>query len=140
VQPQQHLQHAIQVASEAHGGQMDKTGHPYVEHCRRVADLVATEEEQIVAYLHDIPEKASGWTLDRLRQEGFSSAVIAAVDAMTKRVGENDDDFVRRAIANPIARAVKKADLEDNLVQAEEAGLETAKYLRGLEIIRRGKA
>jgi len=102
--------------------------------------LVATEEEQIVAYLHDIPEKASGWTLDRLRQEGFSSAVIAAVDAMTKRVGEDDDDFVRRAIANPIARAVKKADLEDNLVQAEEAGLETAKYLRGLEIIQRGKA
>ncbi len=59
---------------------------------------------------------------------------------MTKRVGEDDDDFVRRAIANPIARAVKKADLEDNLVQAEEAGLETAKYLRGLEIIQRGKA
>ena len=68
MQPQQHLQHAIQVASEAHGGQMDKTGHPYVEHCRRVADLVATEEEQIVAYLHDIPEKrrAGHWIgLDR---------------------------------------------------------------------------
>lgn len=135
MQTEQHLQHAIQIASNAHDGQMDKLGNPYVSHCRRVASLLVSDEERVVAYLHDVPEKASAWTIDRLREEGFSAAVVAAVDALTRRAGEGDEEFVRRAISNPLAKAVKRADLEDNLVQAEEAGQPTDKYIRGLEIV-----
>jgi (p)ppGpp synthase/HD superfamily hydrolase len=135
MQIKQLLQRAIQIAAEAHEGQQDKVGNPYFDHCRRVADLVVGDEERIIAFLHDVPEKGSGWTLDRLKQEGFSPSVIAAVDALTKRVGEADHEFVRRAASNRLARAVKQADLEDNLVQAKQAGLDTSKYLHGLEIL-----
>lgn len=135
MQIEQLLQRAIQIAAEAHKGQQDKVGNPYFDHCRRVAELVMGDEERLIAFLHDVPEKGSGWTLDRLRQEGFSQPVIAAVDALTKRLGEADDEFVRRAASNPLARAVKQADLEDNLVQAEQAGLDTSKYLHGLKIL-----
>lgn len=132
---EQLLQRAIQIAAEAHQGQKDKVGHPYFDHCRRVAERVVGDEERIIAFLHDVPEKGSGWTLDRLREEGFSPSVIAAVDALTRRLGEADDAFVRRAASNPLARPVKQADLEDNFVQAEQAGLDTSKYLDGLALL-----
>lgn len=132
----QHLDHAMQIAIEAHRGQVDKTGRPFFEHCQRVALLVSGDEARTVAYLHDVAEKGSGWTLDRLREEGFPPAIISAVDALTRRPDEPDDEFVRRAAANPLALPVKQADLEDNLRQAEQAGKNTEKYQRGLDILR----
>jgi (p)ppGpp synthase/HD superfamily hydrolase len=131
----QHLDHAMQIALEAHEGQVDKTGRPFFEHCQRVALLVSGDEARTVAYLHDVAEKGSGWTLDRLREEGFPSAIISAVDALTRRPEEPDDEFVRRATANPLALSVKQADLEDNLRQAEQAGKKTEKYQRGLDLL-----
>ncbi|OWO94080.1 metal-dependent phosphohydrolase [Rhizobium esperanzae] len=131
----QHLDHAMQIALEAHEGQVDKTGRPFFEHCQRVALLVSGDEARTVAYLHDVAEKGSGWTLDRLREEGFPSAIISAVDALTRRPEESDDEFVRRATANPLALSVKQADLEDNLRQAEQAGKKTEKYQRGLDLL-----
>ncbi|ARO27839.1 metal-dependent phosphohydrolase HD domain-containing protein (plasmid) [Rhizobium sp. TAL182] len=131
----QHLDHAMQIALEAHEGQVDKTGRPFFEHCQRIALLVSGDDARTVAYLHDVAEKGSGWTLDRLREEGFPSAIISAVDALTRRPGEPDDEFVRRAASNPLALPVKQADLEDNLRQAEQAGKKTEKYQRGLDLL-----
>ncbi|MDE1996936.1 MAG: metal-dependent phosphohydrolase [Rhizobiaceae bacterium] len=131
-----HLDHAIQIALQAHDGQMDKIGRPFFEHCQRVALLVSGEEAQTVAYLHDAVEKGKGWTLDRLKEEGFRPAILTAVDALTRRPDEEDDDFVRRAAANPLARPVKHADLEDNLWQAQQVGGKQQKYQRGLDILR----
>ncbi|MBX4976884.1 HD domain-containing protein [Rhizobium lentis] len=133
----QHLDHAMQIAIEAHKGQVDKTGQPFFEHCQRVALLVSGDEARTVAYLHDVAEKGSGWTLDRLREEGFPPAIISAVDALTRRPDEPEDEFVRRAAANPLALPVKQADLEDNLRQAEQAGKNTEKYQRGLDLLRK---
>ena len=132
MQTARHLDHARQVAMDAHEGQQDKIGNPYFQHCERVAGKVMSESEKVVAYLHDIPEKAPGWTIDRLREEGFSASVIAAVDALTRRSGENDESFIRRAASNALARAVKRADLEDNRFQAERAGLDPEKFEKGL--------
>ena len=132
----QHLDHAIQVALTAHEGQADKTGRPFFEHCQRVALLVSGDERRTIAYLHDVVEKGSGWTLDRLREDGFAPAIISAVDALTRRPDESDDDFVRRAASNPLALPVKQADLEDNLRQAEQTGKNTEKYQRGLDLLR----
>jgi hypothetical protein len=75
-----------------------------------------TLEERIVAVLHDVVEDGAGWSLERLREEGFSEEIVAAVDAVTKRPSEEDDyeAFVRRAGENPIGRRVKRADLRDN--------------------------
>ncbi|MBB5577967.1 MULTISPECIES: HD domain-containing protein [Rhizobium] len=130
------LDHAMKIATEAHAGQADKLGNPYVEHCRRVALAVSGENEKIVAYLHDVVEKGPGWTIDRLRQEGFSPSVLSAVDALTKHADEDENAFVHRAIANAMARPVKKADLEDNLWQQQRIGGDTDKYRRDLDTIR----
>ncbi|NRP74520.1 hypothetical protein ILFOPFJJ_05442 [Ensifer psoraleae] len=135
----QHLDHAIQVALEAHEGQADKVGRPYFEHCQRVALLVSGDEARTIAYLHDIVEKGRGWTLDRLKEEGFPSPIISAVDALTRRSGESDDELVRRAASNPLALPVKQADLEDNLWQVDQTGGDAEKYRRGLDILRDSK-
>jgi (p)ppGpp synthase/HD superfamily hydrolase len=129
------LSDAIKIAESAHAGQLDKIGRPYISHCRRVADQQPDEERRTIAYLHDVAEKAPGWTLTRLMGEGFSPGIIAAVDALTRRMGETDDAFLHRAIANPLARAVKKADLEDNLAQMREKGGNGDQYERGLRLI-----
>ncbi|WP_431321309.1 HD domain-containing protein [Rhizobium sp. YTU87027] len=134
-QPAVDLLHAAKIAFKAHADQTDKTGAPYFLHCRRVADAVGGGDERVVAYLHDVVEKGSGWTLDRLRKEDFSSTIVEAVDALTRRPDENDDEFVMRALRNPLARPVKIADLKDNLAQAEKAGSDPGKYEKGLKIV-----
>lgn len=130
-----HLDHAILVAQSAHEGQSDKTGQSYFEHCRRVAAAVADDTGKVVAYLHDVVEKGKGWTLDRLREEGFPPDIVGAVDAMTRRRDEEWETFVRRAASNPVANPVKRADLEDNLSQVQTIGEDGEKYLNALRIV-----
>jgi (p)ppGpp synthase/HD superfamily hydrolase len=129
------LEHALQIATDAHAGQKDKLGAPYAGHCRRVAEAVDGLDEKIVAWLHDVVEKADQWSLADLRGAGFSDRIVAAVDAMTRREGEGDVAFVRRAASNALARPVKRADLEDNLLQARQAGTSIRKYEEGLRIL-----
>ncbi|WP_132653241.1 MULTISPECIES: HD domain-containing protein [unclassified Rhizobium] len=125
----------MQIAATAHEGQSDKTGAPYFSHCQRVADGVESDGEKIVAYLHDIVEKGKGWTLERIRAEGFTSEIIDAVNALTRRPEETDEEFVTRAAGNALARPVKLADLKDNLAQAKKTGADTAKYIAGLRTL-----
>ena len=108
------LERAIAIAAEAHAGQVDKAGAPYILHPLRVMLACQTDEERIVGVLHDVCEDCPGWDFARLRAEGFSEQVIAGLDAVTKREGEDYPAFVRRAAADPIGRAVKRADLADN--------------------------
>lgn len=116
------LPRAIEIAHEAHAGQVDKAGAPYIAHPLRVMARVSTVEERIVAVLHDVVEDCAskGWTLERLRDhERFSAAVIEALAAVTHEPIGSDEEAayfqaIRRAAANPIARNVKRADLQDN--------------------------
>ncbi|MBP2561815.1 (p)ppGpp synthase/HD superfamily hydrolase [Neorhizobium galegae] len=126
---------AIAIATQAHEGQSSKTGGPFIDHVRRVAENVAGENEKQVAWLHDVVEKGPGWTFERLREEGFSQAVVDAVDAMSKRDGEEYFAFVRRSIENPLARPVKRADLTDNLAQMRQMGGDGSKFAEGLRIL-----
>lgn len=129
------LKRAAAIASEVHQGQSNKTGAPFIEHVRRVAEAVSGSDERLVAWLHDVVEKGLDWTLDRLRAEGFPEPVVSAVDAMTKRDGEDYFDFVRRSIRNPLARPVKRADLTDNLAQMRQIGGDASKFLEALRIL-----
>jgi (p)ppGpp synthase/HD superfamily hydrolase len=108
------LERAIVIAAEAHAGQRDKVGETYILHPLRVMLAVRTPEERMAAVLHDVVEDTP-WTLDALRAEGFSAEVVEAVDAVTRREGEDYFDFVARAGTNRVARPVKVADLRDNL-------------------------
>lgn len=129
------LEKAIAIATEAHKGQSSKTGGPFIDHVRRVAESVSGEDEKLVGWLHDVVEKGPGWTFERLRQEGFSERVVDAVDAMSKRDGEEYFAFVRRSIKDPLARPVKRADLTDNLAQMRQMGGDGSKFAEGLRIL-----
>ncbi|HEX6041952.1 HD domain-containing protein [Longimicrobium sp.] len=108
------LEEAIAIAAQAHRGQTDRAGAPYILHPLRMMFAVRTDAERMAAVLHDVVEDTD-WTLDALRGRGFSDEVIDAVDHLTRREGETYDDFVRRAARHPVARRVKLADLEDNM-------------------------
>lgn len=108
------LEKAISIAVEAHRGQKDKNGKPYILHPISVMGKVRTETDKIVAILHDVVEDTD-WTFDDLRKEGFPPEILDALDCVTKREGEPYEEFVKRSASNPIARRVKLADLEDNM-------------------------
>jgi (p)ppGpp synthase/HD superfamily hydrolase len=108
------LDRAIALARKAHEGQVDKAGLPYIGHPIRVMNNLADVEEKIVGVLHDVVED-SDLTLDTLRELGFTEVVVEAIDALTKRSGENYEAYLSRVMSNPIALKVKIADMKDNL-------------------------
>ncbi len=105
---------AKDLATERHQGQFDKSGEPYINHPKRVADGVKTPEEKMVAWLHDILEDTNT-TADELLELGFSLDVVKAVQALTKEPGETRISAAHRTAANRIAVAVKLSDLTDNM-------------------------
>lgn len=107
------LERAIVIAAEAHAGQTDKAGAPYVLHPLRMMLCLSTSDERIVAVLHDVVEDC-GVSLEMLRADGFSEQVLEAIDSVTRRTEESYEAFVLRAASNPIGRRVKLADLRDN--------------------------
>lgn len=107
------LERAISLAATAHAGQVDKGGHPYILHPLRVMLRMGTDALRIVAVLHDVLEDTALAPAD-LQAAGFEPALIEALEALTRRPGEPYDAFVQRAAANPLARAVKLADIADN--------------------------
>jgi len=108
------VERAVQIAAQAHQGQHDKAGAPYLLHPLRLMMRMESEAAMMAAVLHDVVED-SEWTLDQLRAEGFSEEVLQAVECLTHRLGESYDEFVARVQTNAIARQVKLADLEDNM-------------------------
>jgi (p)ppGpp synthase/HD superfamily hydrolase len=116
------LERAIEIAATAHAGQQDKAGAPYILHPLRVMLAQKQPAQRIAAILHDVVEDTP-WTLEQLRAEGFSDDVLSAVDALTKREGEDYFAFVDRAGRDPVARAVKIADIRDNMDVSRIAGV-----------------
>lgn len=126
---------ARDIATRAHRGQTDKSGADYIDHPRRVAQRVrhyATADQQdaaqVVAWLHDVVEDTPV-TLDALRSE-FPEEIVAGVDAMTRRADEEHDDYYRRVAADPLARVIKQADLDDNTDPARTALLDPETRVR----------
>ena len=62
------LQRAIEIATLAHQGQVDKSGKEYIGHPLRVMEMGKTEDERIVGVLHDVVED-TGWTFEKLAEE-----------------------------------------------------------------------
>jgi (p)ppGpp synthase/HD superfamily hydrolase len=109
------LARAIEIATEAHKGQVDKAGNEYIGHPLRVMEMGKTEEEKIVGVLHDVVEDTD-WSFERLEAEGFAPEIIAALKCVTKiSENENYDAFIERVKKNPLATAVKINDLTDNM-------------------------
>ncbi|MDL2286592.1 HD domain-containing protein [Desulfococcaceae bacterium OttesenSCG-928-F15] len=108
------LERAIAIAVNAHLGQKDKGGEPYILHPLRVMLALEDEEDRMTAVLHDVVEDTE-ISLESLRDSGFSETVLCAVDALTKKPGESRMQAAERIKKNPVARRVKLADLADNM-------------------------
>ena len=104
---------ALKLCFEAHRDQVDKTGLPYVFHPFHLAEQMADEETTVCALLHDVVEDTD-YTLDDLKEMGFSQSVLEALSLLTHEEGVSYMDYVKRIKANEIARAVKIADLRHN--------------------------
>jgi (p)ppGpp synthase/HD superfamily hydrolase len=107
------LSEAIVLAADAHRGQVDKAGQPYILHVLRVMLACKRDEQRIAAALHDVVEDC-GYLAADLAPE-FGDTIADAVDALSRREGETYAAFIDRCALNPIARVVKLADLADNM-------------------------
>ena len=104
---------ALKLCFEAHKEQTDKSGMPYVFHPFHLAEQMTTEETTIVALLHDLVEDTD-YTIEDLTNMGFDKAVTDAIALMTHADDVDYMDYVRQIKENPIAKAVKMADLQHN--------------------------
>ena len=110
------LERAIEIAREAHRGQVDRAGAEYIGHAMRVMEAGRTTEEKIVGVLHDVVEDSVEWSFERLEQEGFAPEIIEALRCVTKRLEDEPyDKFIARVKTNKLAVAVKLNDLTDNM-------------------------
>ena len=105
---------AYALAKRKHGGRLDKRGRPLFGHVQRVSERCGTPIERAVALLHDIVEDTD-IRLDDLRSIGFPEEVVGPVGLLTRRRGQRYQSYIRRLRNDPVARAVKLADLADNL-------------------------
>lgn len=107
------LELALSIATEAHNWQFDKAGVDYIEHPIYVASQVDTEEEKAVALLHDVIED-SPFTAEELLLAGLPETVVAAVQILSKKKGQDYQTYLENVKSNPLARVVKLADLKHN--------------------------
>ena len=111
------LRQAIKFAENYHNGQTDKAGSPYVWHLCRVAERVDTEEEKVVAWLHDTledrPEMCVQGQLYSFELI-YGVEVANALKAITRLPDESYADYIKRVKKNPLATKVKISDLIDN--------------------------
>lgn len=104
---------ALEIATRAHAGQTDKAGQPYINHPIHIAETMETEDQTVVALLHDVVEDSS-WTLDDLAKEGFTGEQVEAVAALTHDPSVTYFEYIRSIKPDPLATAVKIADLRHN--------------------------
>ena len=104
---------ALNLCFEAHKDQRDKSGQPYVFHPFHLAEQMTDETTTIVALLHDVVEDTD-YTLEDLANMGFDTTVIEALRLLTHDDDTPYMDYVAKIKDNPVAKAVKLADLRHN--------------------------
>lgn len=106
------LAKAYDMAMRLHAGQVDRSNVPYFYHLLIVALSLNTKAERIVAFLHDVLEDCP-ITFDELALD-FNHEICTAVKLLTHNQDEDYGDYIQKIKINPLARAVKLADLSHN--------------------------
>ena len=137
---------ALDMCFRAHKDQTDNAGAPYVFHVFYVADRMADEATTVTALLHDIVKEA-GYTFEQVQAAGFGENILEALRLLTYSDENPSEEAYLQYIAalkqNPIARAVKIADLEHNC-NLNRLGsdikrtdiMRTAKYQKALALLK----
>lgn len=129
---------AIQIASKAHAGQVDRDGEPYILHPLTVGLMGNTDEERCAGFLHDVIEDTA-YTPDSLIQEGIPESIVNALQLLTHDKSTDYYDYVQRIIHshNPIALHVKYNDLQHNYARGKAYTDLQAKHGKALEMVRK---
>lgn len=131
---------ALKLCFEAHKNQLDKSGLPYVFHPFHLAEQMKTEQTTVVALLHDVIEDTD-YTVDYLAKQGFDKEILDALLLLTHEDKVDYMDYVTKIKQNPIAKAVKLADLNHNsdltrLDAIDQKALERReKYQKAIELL-----
>ena len=104
---------ALKLCFEAHKNQVDKSGLTYVFHPFHLAEQMTDENTTVVALLHDVVEDTD-YTIADLKNMGFNEEILEAISLMTHSKNVPYMDYVAEIKKNPIAKAVKLADLKHN--------------------------
>lgn len=110
------LSKAIAIATQAHHGQFDKQGVPYIMHPLQVMKNLNSDDEELncIAILHDVVEDTA-ITSDDLAQKGMTNRIVDGVILLTKTEGIEYEQYINTLIQNEDAIRVKLADLEHNM-------------------------
>lgn len=108
------LELAQKICIEAHKGQVDKGGKPYYLHPFYVSSRCETEDQKVVALLHDVVEDNDNYSFDYFLELGFSPNIVEALNAITHRKDENYEEYIERVKTNELSRFVKIQDLRHN--------------------------
>ena len=109
------LDKMLVICTNAHHGQYDKGGRPYILHPLRVMSFLKTDDEELqcIALGHDVIEDTKTTYRD-LTEAGISPRVQAGIRALTKVPGETYDEYKERVFASKDAMMVKMCDLRHN--------------------------
>jgi (p)ppGpp synthase/HD superfamily hydrolase len=109
------LNKMLVLATNAHAGQTDKAGKPYILHCLKVMHYLKSEDEELmcIALGHDIIEDTKV-TYYELNEAGFSERVIDGIWSLTKQHGQTYDEYKEQVFSNKDAMRVKLCDLRHN--------------------------
>lgn len=107
------LQKAVDFATAALRGVNDYSGQPMINHALRMMDRMDTEEEKMIAVLHDVVEDG-GCSFQELKDQGFSRAVLEGVDVLTRRPNMKYFEYIEDISINPTATKVKLAEIAEN--------------------------
>ena len=131
---------AMQVAFDAHKEQKDKAGLPYIFHPFHLAEQMTDEITVCTALLHDVVEDTD-MTFEHLSELGFTAPILDALKLLTHDKSVPYMDYVKKIAENPVARAVKLADLLHNsdlsrLDTVDEKALRRVeKYKQAMELL-----
>ncbi len=107
---------ALDILLSLFEGDLDKGGYPYALHLLQVYKNVNTEEEKIVALLHDVIEDKKV-TKEELFEIGFPEKQVDDVVILSRIRPLEYVDYIDRIVKNGSREAlhVKLADLKNNM-------------------------
>lgn len=128
---------ALQIATHAHAGQLDRDGYPVILHPLTVGLMGHTDEEKMAGFLHDVVEDTD-YTFEDLLNQGIPTGVVNALRLLTHEKGTPYYNYVQAIIdsGNPIALQVKYNDLQHNYARGKAYPDLQAKHGKALEMVR----
>lgn len=128
---------ALSIATQAHAGQLDRSGYPVILHPLTVGLMGHTDEEKVAGFLHDVVED-SAWTFEDLQDKGIPLGIVNALRLLTHEKGTDYYAYVQRIIdsKNPIALQVKYNDLQHNYARGKAYPELQQKHGKALEMVK----